>query len=146
MTRLVHFLWTHDVSGWRHERLKAGVVLCRYIMFGSAVHIRDRVLQVGRACLLARRSSLQCDSEMIDHFRALCRCASCRQESSKRPIGRTIQHSGPLMIHVMLLVQKAKLLRQSVKDDTVRPGHTGTSSVPAHVLETAPCFVLLDFR
>ena len=46
----------------------------------------------------------------------------------------------------MALSQEAEDLRHSAKDDTVRSGHAGTGSITAHVLETAPCFVLLDFR
>ena len=46
----------------------------------------------------------------------------------------------------MSLSQEAEDLRHSAKDDTVRSGHAGTGSITAHVLETAPCFVLLDFR
>ncbi len=38
------------------------------------------------------------------------------------------------------------MLRHSFSDDTVRSGHAGVGSLSAHVLETAPCFVLLDFR
>ena len=46
----------------------------------------------------------------------------------------------------LLLPQKAKQLRHACEDDTVRSGHAGIGSITAHVLETAPCFVLLDFR